>query len=39
MEVHGWGGYVVLITANIISGKGTDDMLNEMLEEAGIEDN
>ncbi|GLR66904.1 hypothetical protein GCM10010909_15840 [Acidocella aquatica] len=38
MRLDGWGGYVVLITAGMISGKGTDDILGEMLEDAGIED-
>jgi hypothetical protein len=37
MRVDGWGGYVVLITADMISGKGTDDILGEMLDEAGID--
>jgi hypothetical protein len=38
MRVDGWGGYVVLITSDMISGKGTDDILGEMLDDAGIED-
>jgi hypothetical protein len=38
MRVDGWGGYVVLITADMIRGKGTDDILGEMLDDAGIED-
>lgn len=37
MRVDGWGGYVVLITADMINGKGTDDILGEMFEEAGID--
>ena len=37
MRVDGFGGYVTFITKTAITGKGTEDILNEMLDEAGIE--
>jgi hypothetical protein len=37
MRVDGFGGYVTFITKNAITGKGTEDILNEMLDEAGIQ--
>ena len=36
MRVDGFGGMVVLITADAIMGKSTDEVLAEMLDDAGI---